>query len=336
MKQDLVLLAHGEGGRRSRELIESLFLKGFSNRHLETLDDGAVLPPEEGSIVFTTDAYVVRPLFFPGGDIGRLAIYGTCNDLAVMGARPAWLSCSFILEEGLEIGRLERIVDSMAHACGICGVEIVTGDTKVVERGNADGVYINTTGIGYLREGILLSPSRLEAGDRILVSGSVGDHGIAVLSAREQLHVTSPVVSDVAPLWSLIRDLLDFGPAIRFMRDPTRGGLATALCELARSAALGIEIREADIPVRDTVRSLCEVLGFDPLYIANEGKLLLVAAASRADRILDRMRNHPLGTNAADIGGVVDTSTGKVVMHTTAGGRRLVDMLSGEQLPRIC
>jgi hydrogenase expression/formation protein HypE len=338
MTSELILLAHGEGGRRSRDLVESLFLEAFRNPSLEGLDDGAVLPEGEGegSLVFTTDSYVVRPLFFPGGDIGRLAVFGTCNDLAVMGARPAYLSCGFILEEGTEIGTLERIVGSMADACAECGVKIVTGDTKVVERGAADGLFINTSGVGWRPEGIGPGPDRIAPGDRIVVSGTIGDHGIAVLAARERLTLASPVESDVAPLWLLVREILERGEAIRFMRDPTRGGLATALCELASASGRGIEIDEAAIPVRGAVRGICEILGFDPLYVANEGKLLLVCAPGAADGIVETMRRHPLGTDAAVIGGVVEEPPGRVVLRTAAGGRRLVDMLSGEQLPRIC
>ncbi len=336
MNKDMILLAHGEGGRLSRDLIESLFYEAFGNRYLDGLDDGALLPKGNGRTVYTTDSYVVKPLLFPGGDIGMLSVYGTCNDLAVMGAKPVYLSSGFIIEEGMRIEILRNIVRSMAHACEVCGVRIVTGDTKVVERGNADGLYINTSGIGYLQEGVSLSPKRLQSGDAILVSGFLGDHGIAVLLAREQLAVRSSIESDAAPLWLLTKNLLGFGRAIRFMRDPTRGGLVTSLCELAAASGFSLSIDEEQVPVRDEVRSVCEILGFDPLYIANEGKLLLVASGKSAGKILDTMKAHPLGRNAAIIGEVTDTPPGKVILHTRAGGRRLMDLLSGEQLPRIC
>jgi len=336
MTKELILLAHGDGGRLSREIVETLFLKVLGNRYLEALDDGALLPKRSGRPVYTTDSYVVKPLFFPGGDIGMLSVFGTCNDLSVMGARPEFLSCAYILEEGLEIETLRRVAASMAEACERAGVKIVTGDTKVVERGKADGLYINTTGIGYLRDGIHLSPARLKPGDRVLVSGPIGDHGIAVLAVRERLALSTPVRSDAASIWPLVEKLLDLGGSIKFMRDPTRGGLATVLCELAKSSGHSIEIREDAIPVRDEVRGICEILGFDPLYVANEGKLVLVVSKKGAERALDILCSHPLGQEASIVGEVKEGPRGLVVLHTRAGGRRLVDMLSGEQLPRIC
>ncbi len=336
MKVKLILLAHGEGGRLTRDLVEEIFLRSFRNRYLESLDDGALLPEKGVKTVFTTDSYVVKPIFFPGGDIGMLSVYGTCNDLAVMGAVPKYISCAFIIEEGFDIETLEEIVTSMSVACKTSGVKLVTGDTKVVERGNADGLYINTTGIGFMMEGISISPTRVSPGDLVLVSGTIGDHGIAVLMAREQLGIKSSVRSDAAPLCLLTKKLRGFGRSIKFMRDPTRGGLATALCELAKSSRHSIEIREESIPMRDDVKSSCDILGFDPLYIANEGKLLLVVSRKAAGKVIDVMRLHPLGRKADIIGEIKAAPCGKVVLHTLAGGRRLVDMLSGEQLPRIC
>jgi hydrogenase expression/formation protein HypE len=336
MKKNLILLAHGEGGELTRGLIDSLFVKSFENRYLARLEDAARMPDSPMRIVFTTDSYVVNPLFFPGGDIGTLSVYGTCNDLAVMGAKPGFLSCAFILEEGLPLDILESVVRSMARAGRVCGVRIVTGDTKVVERGNADGMYITTSGIGYLDERIDVSSSRVKPGDAVLISGFIGDHGIAVLTAREHLDLRSPVESDAAPLWLLTRKLVGFGRSIRFMRDPTRGGVATTLCELARTSGVSVEIREERIPVRDEVKGICDILGFDPLYLANEGKLLLVVSKRSAAEILRVMRAHPLGRNANIIGEVKEQPAGRVIMRTSAGGRRIVSMLSGEQLPRIC
>jgi hydrogenase expression/formation protein HypE len=336
MKKDLILLAHGEGGRLTRDLVESLFLRHFGNKYLASLDDGALLPAKKEHIVYTTDSYVVKPLFFPGGDIGMLSVYGTCNDLTVMGAVPKYLSSAFVIEEGMQLKSLEAIVRSMARACAASSVMLVTGDTKVVEKGNADGLFITTGGIGFLDERMKLSPRRLVPGDAVIVSGTIGDHGIAVLTAREELGLTSPVKSDAAPLCLLAKKLVGFGDAIKFMRDPTRGGLATVLCELARSSGLCIEVSEKCIPVRNEVRSICEILGFDPLYVANEGKMLLVVSAKAAEKILRALRGHPLGRKARLIGEVKRGPGGKVVLLTNAGGRRLVDMLSGEQLPRIC
>lgn len=336
MKTKRILLAHGEGGRLSRDLVESVFERAFGNRYLEGLDDGALLPKQKGRVVFTTDSYVVNPIFFPGGDIGILSVYGTCNDLAVMGAKPAYLSCGFILEEGLEIRTLEKVVRSMAKASKICGIRFVTGDTKVVERGAADGLFINTAGIGFVPEGVSLSPARVKPGDRVIVSGTIGDHGIAVLMAREELAVKSPVRSDVAPICLLTNRLLGYGRSIRFMRDPTRGGLATALCEVAKGAGISIELDENSIPVTKSVQSVCEILGFDPLYVANEGKLIVIVAKKAAEEVLRTMRAHSLGRKAEIIGEVKEGPAGRVVMNTLAGGRRLVDMLTGEQLPRIC
>jgi hydrogenase expression/formation protein HypE len=336
MKRKRILLAHGEGGRLTRDLVEEIFLRSFKNRYLDRLDDGALLTEKDVKVVFTTDSYVVKPIFFPGGDIGRLSVYGTCNDLAVMGAVPKYISCAFIIEEGFDIETLEKVVTSMSKACKRSGVKLVTGDTKVVEKGNADGLYINTTGIGFMMKDFSVSPTRVSPGDLVLISGTIGDHGIAVLMAREQLGIKSSVRSDAAPLYLLTKKLGTFGRSIKFMRDPTRGGLATALCELAKSSRYSIEVREESIPIREDVRSACDILGFDPLYIANEGKLLLVVSRKIAGKVIDVMRLHSLGRKADVIGEIKSAPTGKVVLHTLAGGRRLVDMLSGEQLPRIC
>lgn len=336
MKKGIILLAHGEGGRLTRDLVGSLFLSHFGNRYLATLDDGALLPAKDGRFVYTTDSYVVKPLFYPGGDIGMLSVYGTCNDLTVMGAVPKYISCAFVIEEGMELSRLEEIVKSMAKACRVSNVRLVTGDTKVVERGKADSIFITTSGLGFLQDGMRLSPGRIAPGDVVIVSGTLGDHGIAVLAAREELGLTSPVKSDAAPLCLLAEKIFRFGGAIRFMRDPTRGGLATVLCEIAHSAGLSIEVREESIPVRKEVQSICEILGFDPLYVANEGKMVLIVSRKEAGKVLEALRAHPLGRRASVVGEVKRSPAGRVVLLTRAGGRRLIEMLSGEQLPRIC
>jgi hydrogenase expression/formation protein HypE len=287
-------------------------------------------------IAFTTDSFVVRPLFFPGGDIGRLAVHGTVNDLAVGGARPLFLSAAFILEEGLPLADLQRIVASMRAACQEAGVALVTGDTKVVDRGKGDGVFITTSGIGQVPEGRCLSIHAARPGDRILVSGTLGDHGIAILSVREGLEFETVLESDTAPLTSLCQAMLEACPRIRCMRDPTRGGLSSALNELAAASRVGVELDETAIPLRPEVRGACEMLGLDPLYVANEGKLMAVVPAEDADRVLGVMRAHPLGKDAAHIGKVVADHPGLVLMRSLVGGERVVTLLMGEQLPRIC
>jgi hydrogenase expression/formation protein HypE len=337
-----VLLGHGSGGRLSAELIQRLFVPAFDNEVLSALEDQATLRfagtgvAGVPSLAFTTDAFVVRPIFFPGGDIGKLAVCGTVNDLAVGGAQPLYLSAAFILEEGLAMADLKRIVSSMRAACNLAGVSLVTGDTKVVDRGKGDQVFITTTGIGLVSDGRALSIRAARPGDRILVSGTIGDHGIAIMSVREGLEFETVLESDCAPLHDLARVMLDACPGIRCMRDPTRGGVSSALCELAEASRVGVELTEAALPLRPEVKSACEMLGLDPLYVANEGKLLAVAPPGDADRLLEVMRGHPQGRCAAVIGTVVEDHPGMVTMHSLVGGERVVTMLSGEQLPRIC
>jgi hydrogenase expression/formation protein HypE len=337
-----VLLGHGSGGKLTAELIERLFVPAFSNDILSALEDQASLSlsgmngAKAPRLAFTTDSFVVRPIFFPGGDIGSLAVHGTVNDLAVGGAHPLFLSAAFILEEGLPIADLKRIVASMRSACAEAGVSLVTGDTKVVDRGKGDQLYITTSGIGVIPEGRTLSIRAARPGDRILVSGTIGDHGITIMSVREGIEFETVLESDSAPLSDLTRVMLEACPAIRAMRDPTRGGLASALNELAAASRVGVELREAPIPVRPEVKAACEMLGLDPLYVANEGKLIAVTPPEHADLLLDVTRSHPLGRNAAIIGEVVEEHPGMVTLHSLVGGERVVTMLSGEQLPRIC
>ena len=337
-----VLLGHGSGGRLTADLIERLFVPAFANDVLCALEDQATisLAGMNGSkarrLAFTTDSFVVRPIFFPGGDIGSLAVHGTVNDLAVGGAQPLFLSAAFILEEGLPMADLKRIVASMSEACAVAGVSLVTGDTKVVDRGKGDQVYITTSGIGLVPDGRSLSIRSARPGDVILVSGTIGDHGISIMSVREGIEFETVLESDSAPLNDLTRVMLEACPGIRCMRDPTRGGVSSALNELAAASHVGVELREAQLPIRPEVRGACEMLGLDPLYVANEGKLVAVAAKGDADRLLEVMRNHPLGQSAAIIGLVVDDHPGMVTMHSVVGGERVVTMLAGEQLPRIC
>jgi hydrogenase expression/formation protein HypE len=340
---DRVLLGHGSGGQLTADLVRRLFVPAFDNDVLAALEDQATVmlgggrKGEKGTrVAFTTDAFVVRPLFFPGGDIGRLAVHGTVNDLAVGGARPLFLSAAFILEEGLALADLKRIVASMRQACHEAGVALVTGDTKVVDRGKGDQVFIATSGIGVVPDGLALSISNARSGDRILVSGTLGDHGIAIMSVREGIEFETVLESDSASLSDLTRVMLQACPAIRCMRDPTRGGLSSALNELATASGVGVELREAAIPLRPEVRGACEMLGLDPLYVANEGKLIAVVPPADAEQLLDVMRGHPLGRNAAMIGEVVDRHAGMVTMRSVVGGERVVTMLAGEQLPRIC
>jgi len=339
---DRILLGHGSGGGLTADLIQRLFLPGFSNDTLDALEDQATLSfdgevsTKSPRIAFTTDSFVVRPLFFPGGDIGKLAVHGTVNDLAVGGAKPLFLSAAFILEEGLPLTDLQRIVASMRQACDEAGVTLVTGDTKVVDRGKGDGVFITTSGIGVIPQGRSLSISRAKPGDCILVSGTLGDHGIAIMSLREGIEFETVLESDTAPLTDLVRVMLDAAPAIRCMRDPTRGGLSSALNELAVASKVGVELNESSIPLKREVRGACEMLGLDPLYVANEGKLIAAVPPEDAQRLLDAMRAHPLGRNAAIIGRVVKEHRGMVVLKSLVGGARVVTMLAGEQLPRIC
>ena len=330
-----ILLAHGSGSRLSHELIEKNLLPPLSNPLLAKLDDSAVFDIE-GRLAFTTDSYVVSPIFFPGGDIGRLAICGTVNDLAMSGATPLYLSLSLIIEEGLALDELNRIVSSIKAAAEEAGVKIVTGDTKVVNRGSADKLFINTSGIGIIAQGIDISGANAKAGDKVILSGTIGDHGIAVMSQREGLKFSVPVQSDCAPLNKLVSQMLEASTKIHCLRDPTRGGLATTLNEFAKQSKVSIRIEEAKIPVHDGVRGACELLGFDPLYVANEGKLVAIVDPQDADRILAKMKQNPYGADAAIIGEVTDEHKGRVVMKTRLGASRIVDMLSGELLPRIC
>jgi hydrogenase expression/formation protein HypE len=330
-------LSHGGGGRAMAQLIDSLFIKHFDNQLLSQRNDQALFTPPAGRLVISTDGHVISPLFFPGGDIGSLAVHGTINDVAMSGAKPLYLAAGFILEEGLPLADLEKIVISMAYAANKAGVPIITGDTKVVERGKGDGVFITTTGVGVVADGIAISSERAEAGCKILVSGSLGDHGIAIMAGRENLQFETAIISDSAALHGLVADMLAVAPnAIRCLRDPTRGGLATVLNELAQQSAVGMMIDEAKIPVKTEVKAACEILGLDPLLVANEGKLVCICEADAAERLLNAMRQHPLGQDAAIIGEVITDPLCFVQMTTAFGGRRMVDWPVGEQLPRIC
>jgi hydrogenase expression/formation protein HypE len=334
--QDTVLLGHGSGGKLSAALLQQIFLPAFHNPLLSRLEDQAVLDVERGRLAFTTDSFVVKPLFFPGGDIGSLAVHGTVNDLAMGGAQPLALSAAFILEEGFPMADLRRVVDSMARAAENVGVPIVTGDTKVVERGCGDGVFINTTGLGMVAAGVDLSAANARADDVVILSGSLGDHGITILTRRQGLELEGVIESDSAPLHTLVAAILAAAGDVRVMRDPTRGGLASTLNEIAVQSHAGIAIRETALPIHDGVRGACEVLGLDPLYVANEGKLVAIVPAASAEAVLAAMRRHPLGAEAAIIGEVVARHSGLVTMHTPFGTTRIVDMLPGDQLPRIC
>lgn len=338
VREKQITLSHGSGGKAMHDLVEAVFVRAFDNPLLSALEDQARFETAEGSrMALTTDSYVVKPLVFPGGDIGSLAVHGTINDLAVGGAEPLYLSAGFILEEGLDVSLLERIVASMGEAARDAGVAIVTGDTKVVERGKADGLYINTAGVGLRRRATELGADRVRPGDVVLVSGSVGDHGTAVLIARGELELESDLESDTAALHGLVAALLDDVPdGVRALRDATRGGVATVLVELAGRSGTSIVLEEEAIPVRPEVRGACEILGLDPLYVANEGKLVAVVAPDAAEAALSALRGHPLGRDAEIIGQVRAAPEGMCFLTTVAGGTRVVDMLAGEQLPRIC
>jgi hydrogenase expression/formation protein HypE len=337
LDSDRVLLGHGSGGRLTAELIGKLFLPALGGQTLAALEDAATVDVgAAGRIALTTDAFVVRPLFFPGGDIGRLAVCGTVNDLAVSGAAPRFLSAAFILEEGLPLADLRRIADSMRAACDEAGVELVAGDTKVVDRGKGDGVFITTTGVGVVPAGRDLSIRNARPGDRVLASGTIGDHGVAILSVREGIEFETVLQSDVAPLNGLADALLTACPSVRCMRDPTRGGVAGVLNELAAASRVEVRVDEAALPVRAEVRGACELLGLDPLYVANEGKLVAVVPPGDAERLLAAARRHPLGRDAALIGTVAAGRPGFVTMRSLVGGERIVPLLAGEQLPRIC
>lgn len=329
-------LSHGSGGRAMAQLIEELFEAEFDNPLLSQRNDQACFPVQAGRMVMTTDGFVISPLFFPGGDIGSLAVHGTINDVAMAGAQPLYLACGMILEEGFPFADLRRIVLSMARAAKDAGVPIVTGDTKVVERGKGDGIFITTTGVGVIPEGVDLGVDRARPGDAVLLSGSIGDHGTAVLSKRESLAFETEIVSDSAALHGLVAGMVAAVPGIHAMRDPTRGGLAALLNEVAAESRVGIAIREEMIPVAPAVRGACELLGLDPLYVANEGKLVAFCPAEDAATLLKAMQAHPLGRHAAIIGEVIEDRNGFVQMRTMLGGNRIVDWLAGEQLPRIC
>lgn len=336
MSDDIILLAHGSGGLLSQELVEQVFLPHLG-RPAGALEDATEIALGPGRVVMTTDGYVVRPIAFPGGDIGKLAVCGTVNDLAMRGARPLYLTAAFIIEEGLPLAELDRIVASMAAAAAQAGVRVVAGDTKVVERGGVDRLFITTAGVGVVPEGVCISAAGARPGDVVLVSGAMGDHGLAIMTQREGLRFQSPLRSDCAPLNGLVADMLAAGGgAIHVLRDPTRGGLATALNELAAASEVSIAIDEDAVPVHDAVRVASELLGLDPLYVANEGKLIAIVAPEAAEAVLAAMRAHPLGAEAAAIGDVRAAERSRVVLRTPLGTHRLLDMLAGEQLPRIC
>jgi hydrogenase expression/formation protein HypE len=331
-----IVMGHGGGGSLSADLTEHLFKPAFSNAALNTLSDSAVLTLPPGRIAYSTDSFVVQPLIFPGGSIGSLAVNGTVNDISMSGGRPAHLSAGFILEEGLPMATLAQIVADMAAAARAAGVTIVTGDTKVVERGHGDGLYINTSGLGVIPDGVMLAPQRAQPGDVILLSGSLGDHGMAIMSVREGLDFETSIVSDCAPLNGLVADILAAAPETHVLRDPTRGGIASALNEIAREAQVGMVIHDSRVPVKPEVRSACELLGLDPYFVANEGKLLAVVPAAQAQAALAAMRAHRYGRDAAMIGEVVTPHPGMLVSRTEIGTSRVVTMQIGEQLPRIC
>ena len=336
VKEERITLAHGSGGKATQTLIEAVFLDAFRNPLLEPLEDAATLTAAGARLAFTTDSFVVSPLFFPGGDIGDLAVNGTVNDLAVAGATPLYLSAGFILEEGFPVADLTRIAGSMRDAAAAAGVAVVTGDTKVVERGKADGCYINTAGIGTVAAGVDLGVANAKAGDKILVSGPIGDHGVTIMLARGELDIEADVESDTAPLAGLVAGLLAAVPGVRALRDATRGGVATILNEIAKAADVGVLVTEDAIPVRDQVRGAAELLGIDPLYVACEGRLVAVVDGARAEEALAVLRAHPLGAQAAIIGEVTAEPVGLVTIKTTFGGTRIVDLLVGDPLPRIC
>ena len=335
MKNDKILLSHGSGGKASHELINDLFLPAFSNPILDQLNDQAVLQFGDVRIAYTTDSYIIDPIFFPGGDIGKLAVCGTVNDLAMCGARPLYLSTGFIIEEGLSIDDLQKIISSMQKTADEAGVKIVTGDTKVANKGHVDKIFINTSGIGIVGNNVNISGSNAKEGDIVIVSGTIGNHGISVLSKREGLEFDAPIVSDCAPLNSLVMDMLSVSKNIKCLRDPTRGGLATTLNELAMQSNVGIMIDEANIPINDAVRGACELLGYDPLYVANEGVLVSIVPADEAPNILAKMIENKYGQDAQIIGEVI-AEPKKVLLKTALSTTRIVDMLAGELLPRIC
>lgn len=336
MNNDLILLGHGSGGKLSHQLLDDLIIAKLSRTPVRGQNDAALVELDGAKLAFTTDSYVVDPIFFPGGNIGDLAVNGTVNDLAMMGARPRFLSVGLILEEGFSKAELASILDSMAAAAEAAGVSIVTGDTKVVPKGKGDRIFINTSGIGVIEHALTIDGASAKAGDLVLVNGSIGDHGIAVLSAREGLEIDSGIVTDSAALNGMVEDLLTLGEALHVLRDPTRGGVATTLKEIATQSGVNIVLDEESLPISTGVKGVCSILGLDPLYVANEGKLLAIVAPERAGEALEIMRRHPLGKDAAVIGEVTGAADGRVQMRTSVGGLRGVEMLAGEQLPRIC
>ncbi|MDD5223309.1 MAG: hydrogenase expression/formation protein HypE [bacterium] len=337
MKTKKILLAHGAGGKLSHDLVHRLFLPYFDNDLLRQMDDSAVFSSEKaGRLAFTTDSFVVKPLFFPGGDIGRLAICGTVNDLAMAGAKPLGLSAAFIIEEGFPEETLEKILQSMQEAAREAQVKIVTGDTKVVEKGAAEGLFITTAGVGIVPEGVEIQSRKARPGDRIILSGFIGEHEVAVLIARGEFSIKGEVKSDCAPLNGLVEMMLETVPELHSLRDPTRGGMATVLWEIANASGVGMVAREELIPVKSEVRGVCELLGFDPYFLANEGKLIAICPEGAADRLVLRMRSHPLGKDAVIIGQVSGENPGRVLLQTRIGGHRILEPLSGEQFPRIC
>jgi hydrogenase expression/formation protein HypE len=336
MRADTILLAHGSGGTMMRELVEDVFIARFGDEVLRRMDDAAALEIPPGRIALSTDTYVVSPLFFPGGDIGRLAVAGTVNDVATSGARPLFLTVGFVLEEGLPVADLRRILETMAMTAEEAGVRIVTGDTKVVERGHGDGVYINTAGLGVIPDGVDLSGSHCRPGDAVLLSGTLGDHGIAVVSVREGLSFGTDIVTDAAPLADLVAAVLHAAPGVRCFRDPTRGGLSSTLNELASASKASITVEEASVPVHEQVRGACELLGYDVYQVANEGKMVAVVPPEQAQAALAAMRSTRYGADAAIVGEVTEGAAGRVYVRTSFGSRRIMDMLVGEQLPRIC
>jgi hydrogenase expression/formation protein HypE len=334
--RDLVLLGHGSGGKLSGEMLRDIFLPAFQNPMLGRLDDQAVVEVNGCRLAFTTDSFVVKPLFFPGGDIGTLAVNGTVNDLAMGGAKPLFLSLAFILEEGLPMEVLRQVVESVRVAAALANVLVVTGDTKVVEKGSGDGLFVNTSGIGIVPEGLQLSADQARPGDFVLLSGTIGDHGITILSQREGLEFESEIHSDTAALYGLVADMLGVSPEVRCLRDPTRGGLSSSLNEIAERSRVSIELQESAIPIRDEVQGACELLGLDPLYVANEGKLIAIVAPEAAEAVLEAMKRNPAGRDAQLIGKVAEGRPGMVTMRTRLETSRIVDLLAGDQLPRIC
>lgn len=331
-----IVLGHGSGGKLTHQLIDCLLVPHFGNELLDPLHDGAVLPINGQNVAFSTDSFVVNPIFFPGGDIGKLAVYGTVNDLAMCGAKPLYLSLALILEEGLPMDDLRRIVQSIKVAADEAGVLLVTGDTKVVGRGKADHIFINTTGVGLIRENVSIHPKRAQPGDQIIVSGEIAVHGMAIMSVRDGLEFETEILSDTAPLHGLVENILRVCPDVHVLRDPTRGGLTSALNEIAEQGDVGIFLEEERIPIHEQVKAACEILGLDPLHVANEGKLIAVVSPDDAGPVVEAMREHPQGRQAAVIGEVTSKHRGLVTMKTRIGGTRVVDMLSGDQLPRIC